>query len=257
MSFIKDKQDQKGSIDKEKKITKRTSRRHESKLLAFSITNPSNEEVNDDIGELSISPNTTLDQNTYEYPLRPLVISLLAIWPITWGVLVGTLTVLALVANVYRGDSPAGLFLCGLNSMLLVFGFYVAVNECLAKANDMHNGTPSPQESAPSPEETGPKINMNAYSVEDGETSGEAADTEQNILGMSKTSEANKDVAIDNSIILATTCMIVAFVGLFCSGFMLQGFSATAIPVFGSSTSIYMKGASFILIVASVSCARY
>merc|ERR1711909_109574 len=75
MSFMKDKQDQKGSIDKEKKITKRTSRRHESKLLAFSVAKPSNEEGNDDSGELSISPNTTLDQNTYEYPLRQLVIS--------------------------------------------------------------------------------------------------------------------------------------------------------------------------------------
>ena len=50
-------------------------------------------------------------------------------------------------------------------------------------------------------------------------------------------------MAIINSLIWTTTCMIIAFVGPFCSGFMLQDFSTTEITVLGSGALelIYRK----------------
>jgi len=244
-----------------------------AKLNLFSVTGDDKDDSNKTSGS-----NDSLEEESrpiYEpidsYSMRPFLVSLLAVWPITYGVLTGMLFMISLAAkNSYNDDSSMYL-LCVLSLSVLLLGIYIAVMEGKESINDFDVGTEGSDATGTRKlsihmSEAGKdkssvlkssikgsvQANLRAYSVAEENTGDELSSPE--LSSEMKLSDSRPEKQGSNPT-AAIICMSCAFIGMFYFGIMLQDhLRKIGIIENGSSFSGLLKGLSGFIMLAAVSC---
>jgi len=245
-----------------------------AKLNLFSVTDNDKDDSNINSGSNDSlkEEHRPIYHQIDSYSLRPFLVSLLAVWPITYGVLTGMLFMISFAAKNSYNDNSSMFLLCVINLSVLLFGIYIAVSEGKESINDFDiaygtEGTDATEtrklslrmseagQDKSSVHRSSAKgslqANLRAYSVAEEITADELSSPE--VSSEVKLSDSKPEKQRSNPT-AAIICMSCAFIGMFYFGIMLQEHLRNIYVGKGSSFSVLLKGISGFLMIAAVSC---
>ena len=106
-------------------------------MFSVNITDKDDSNLNSGTNNACTGGQQIPFHEVYNYIFRPFLVSLLAVWPITCGIITDLLSIISFAAISSINDNSSMMLLCALNIIVLFLGFYIAINEGKRNTNDI------------------------------------------------------------------------------------------------------------------------